>query len=94
MEPQTVRVHALVTGKVQGVNFRNSTRAHARTLGLVGVVRNLADGRVEVLAEGLRHAIEELVVYLHDGPLYAEVERVEAQYSKPAGDFESFEIQR
>jgi acylphosphatase len=66
----------LVFGKVQGVFFRHSTRAEARKLGIRGSARNLPDGSVEVLAHGVAVAVEELRVWLHQGPAHARVEEV------------------
>jgi acylphosphatase len=63
-----VRVTAWVSGRVQGVGFRWWTRARALELGLVGSVSNLADGRVEVIAQGQRAACEELVDLLSANP--------------------------
>ncbi|MGH8086578.1 MAG: acylphosphatase [Lysobacter sp.] len=67
----------LVSGKVQGVFFRASTREQAIALGLRGYARNLDDGRVEVLAAGDDAAIETLADWLQHGPPSARVERVE-----------------
>ncbi len=67
----------LIEGRVQGVFFRASTREQARRLGLAGIARNLADGRVEVIAAGEPDAIETLAGWLHHGPPQARVERVE-----------------
>lgn len=67
----------LVEGKVQGVWFRASTRDQALALGLRGHARNLADGRVEVLAVGTDEAIAALEQWLHRGPPLARVDRVE-----------------
>jgi acylphosphatase len=66
----------LVFGKVQGVFFRNSTRAEARKLSIRGIARNLADGSVEVLAHGERDALEQLRAWLHQGPRHARVDEV------------------
>ena len=67
----------LVSGKVQGVFFRASTREQALKLGLRGHAKNLADGRVEVLAEGDAAALDALERWLHVGPPMARVESVE-----------------
>lgn len=67
----------LVGGRVQGVFFRASARDQARALGLRGFARNLADGRVEVLAVGDAAAIEQLALWLHNGPPGARVEELE-----------------
>lgn len=66
----------IVTGKVQGVFFRASTRERALRLGLTGHARNLADGSVEVVASGSLAAIDELDAWLHHGPPAAGVEKV------------------
>ena len=63
-----VRLHAFVSGTVQGVGFRWWTRSRALELGLVGTATNLADGRVEVVAEGPRHAGERLLELLSEQP--------------------------
>lgn len=67
----------LVTGKVQGVFFRASTREAAARWGLDGVARNLADGRVEVLAAGEAAGLEQLAHWLRSGPQMAHVESVQ-----------------
>lgn len=67
----------LVSGRVQGVYFRASTRERALALGIVGYARNLADGRVEVIAEGAAAALAQLEHWLHEGPPAARVDRVE-----------------
>lgn len=64
----------LVEGKVQGVFFRASTRAQAVSLGLHGWAKNLADGRVEVVAAGEPHALDALAQWLEDGPPSARVD--------------------
>ena len=65
-----------VSGKVQGVYFRHSTRFEAKRLGLRGMVRNLSDGSVDVLAQGAPAAVEALRVWLHQGPALARVDKV------------------
>lgn len=75
-----VRVHAVVSGQVQGVGFRYFTVGQARRLGLGGFVRNLPDGRVEVHAEGSRPALDALVTALRDGPPGAVVRDVQTDW--------------
>lgn len=81
----------LVSGRVQGVFFRASTQQRARQLGLGGTARNLADGRVEVLARGDAQALEELAQWLHEGPTAARVDQVVVEEAPdsavPSGDF-------
>ncbi len=69
-------VRCLVSGKVQGVFFRASTRQQATTLGLKGYVRNLPDGRVEVVACGENAAVSQLKGWLTKGPPQAKVSGV------------------
>lgn len=82
-----IRCH--VSGRVQGVWFRASTREQARRLGISGYARNLADGRVEVLACGEERTLQQLQEWLWQGPVGARVERVECTQSEmdsmPAG---------
>jgi acylphosphatase len=66
----------LVSGLVQGVYFRASTQARAQQLGLNGYAKNLADGRVEVVASGEMQALAQLEAWLRQGPPAAEVESV------------------
>lgn len=72
-------LHAYVSGRVQGVYYRQSTLQQAERLGIDGWVRNLVDGRVEVLLEGEEAFVRELQLWLSEGPADAEVTAVEAQ---------------
>jgi DNA ligase D-like protein (predicted 3'-phosphoesterase) len=78
-EPSAASVRALVRGHVQGVGFRDATVRRARSLGVLGWVRNREDGAVEVHAEGPSAAVEALVAFLRDGPRGAEVADVEVE---------------
>lgn len=81
----SVCVKCLVSGRVQGVWFRASTQREARRLGVTGYARNLADGRVEVLACGNDAAVAELKEWLWQGPTAAAVDNVECSpASEPA----------
>jgi acylphosphatase len=70
---QRVTRRFLVTGKVQGVYFRHSTRLEAERLAIRGVARNLPDGSVEVIAHGTPTAVASLRQWLHRGPKSARV---------------------
>lgn len=80
-----VRGHVWVTGAVQGVGFRYFAHRMARGLGVGGFARNLADGRVEVVAEGPRRAVEEFVGRLRRGPSGAAVADVQVEWETPSG---------
>ncbi|MCS5637990.1 MAG: acylphosphatase [Myxococcota bacterium] len=83
MKPFRARV--LVSGRVQGVFFRQSTLEHARGLGLSGFVRNLPDGRVEALFVGEERAVREAVAFVHRGPPAARVSAVEVDLDPESG---------
>ena len=88
----TVRLHATVTGLVQGVSFRWFTQRRAAELGLVGWVRNRSDGSVEIFAEGARDALEHLLDAVRVGPPGAMVENVDALWSDGSNEYHHFEI--
>ena len=77
------RIRAIVSGRVQGVSYRASTAHEARRLGLVGWVRNLRDGTVELEAEGPPDAIEKLLTWCHQGPPAAQVTTVAVEERSP-----------
>ncbi len=87
-----VRARFLVSGRVQGVSFRQYTVDEARRLGARGWVRNLPDGRVEAEAEGPRAVVEALLGACRRGPPSAEVAEVEVAWMPHAGDLGSFSI--
>jgi acylphosphatase len=80
------RVHAIVTGRVQGVSYRASTASEARRLGLVGWVRNLRDGSVELEAEGPDDRVASLLAWCHQGPPAARVAHVAVDDRPPGTD--------
>jgi len=89
---EKARLKAIVHGRVQGVNFRYYTRLKARSLGLTGYVRNRWDGTVEVVAEGDKKALEELLEFLWEGPPAAVVTNVEVEWLRYEGLFYEFEV--
>lgn len=86
------RLAAQVTGRVQGVGFRYFTRKTATRLGLTGWVRNEPDGSVELVAEGSREALEDLLEALEQGPPASRVDHVRPYWSEAAGAFNSFRV--
>lgn len=84
--------HAFVSGRVQGVMYRDFTKRGARRLRLTGFVRNLPDGTVEVVAQGERDALEKLVARLHRGSLFSHVDDVRVEWTDPSAQYERFDI--
>ena len=86
------RLHATVSGRVQGVSFRYFVAEEAQTLGLLGWVRNRPNGSVEVTAEGARPSLEQLLTALWEGPPAARVDEVQPEWQPATGEFNSFWI--
>jgi acylphosphatase len=82
----TVRRRAYVAGRVQGVWFRESCADRARAAGVAGWVRNLDDGRVEVLLEGPQGAVDDVLAWSRRGPRRARVDRVDVVDEAPVGE--------
>ena len=89
---ERVRAHVTIDGRVQGVNFRASTRERARSAGVEGWVRNLDDGRVEAVFEGPRAEVKRMVSWCYSGPRPARVERVDVEWEQPTGQDRGFRI--
>jgi acylphosphatase len=86
-------LRAVVSGRVQGVFYRMFVVREANGLGLCGIVRNLLDGRVEVIAEGERQKLEQLVQRLRKGPPKAQVSDVTAEWNEYRHDYKDFQIE-
>lgn len=91
-EKKVVRVEVIVHGRVQGVAFRHYTQRTARSLGLVGWVRNNPDGSVRAVAEGPRDALETFLAWTARGPDHARVDRQDSHWSEASGGFDDFNI--
>ncbi len=86
-------LRAVVRGRVQGVGFRDYVLTRGRFLGLSGYVRNLPDGRsVEVVAEGGRSDLEQLLHYLREGPRMSRVDAIETEWGESTGAYEGFGV--
>jgi acylphosphatase len=85
-------VRCVVSGRVQGVNYRATARREAQRLGLTGWVRNRDDGAVELEAEGEPAALEALVAWLRRGPPVARVVSLETDWSDAVSGYAGFEI--
>ena len=86
--------HYVVSGEVQGVGFRFFTQRVAARHQVVGYVRNLPDGRVEVHAEGTQEGVEGFKHDLAAGPQHARIEQVEELSVEPTGRYPTFRIER
>ncbi len=86
------RVHLFISGRVQGVGFRYNTKKKARNLGVTGWVKNLPDGRVEVVAEGEDNELEDLIDFCNEGPMLASVKEVEVSEEDFKDEFSEFSI--
>ena len=86
------RVRLFVTGKVQGVFFRQSLKVMAKKNDIFGWVKNLNDGRVEAVLEGDEEKISRLIEWAHGGPANARVEDVEIRNEKFAAEFTKFDV--
>ncbi len=86
------RAHILVHGRVQGVFFRDHTQRWATSLGVFGWVKNLARGEVEILAEGEKERIEDLLRFVRKGPPLSRVENLDIEWTSYIGDYENFRI--
>ena len=86
------RIHIFVTGRVQGVFFRQSTKVMAIKNNVKGWVRNLDDGRVEVVAQGKTQDIDNLVHWCKTGPANSRVDEFELSEENISDEFETFEV--
>jgi acylphosphatase len=91
-ENQFHRLHAYVEGYVQGVGFRYFVLRAAQAHNLTGWVRNLYDGRVEVMAEGELGDLNRLLAELRKGPHSSDVRQVNYSFSEAQGDFNRFSV--
>lgn len=86
------RVRLFVTGKVQGVFFRQTLKVMAKKNEVFGWVKNLKDGRVEAVLEGEGENIDRLIEWAHGGPANARVEDVEIRNEKFIEEFSKFDV--
>jgi len=85
-------IKCIIKGKVQGVLFRDFTKRKARKLNLLGFVKNIDDGKVEVVARGEKRKLDQFVRLLKKGPILAKVDSVLLMWRKPKEIFEGFNI--
>jgi len=87
-----IRAHIFVSGRVQGVFFRDSTRRIAEELGIFGWVKNLNNSKVEAVLEGEKEIIEKLIEWAKRGPTFARVDEIKIEWEEYKKEFENFEI--
>lgn len=87
-------MHVFYSGRVQGVGFRYTAKTTAMGFELTGVVRNLPDGRVELIAEGERGELEAFVEAIRDSGLGGFIRDEQVQWQRATGEFRGFEIVR
>ena len=86
------KVHVVISGKVQGVWFRASTKDKAEQLNIKGWVRNTSDGKVEAMFEGDEENVNEILKWCYQGPPLAEVENVKVKKQVPSNDLDCFSV--
>ena len=93
MHNDVIKIHLFVSGYVQGVFFRHKTYKKAVSLNLKGFVKNLNDGRVEVVAEGKKGDVNKLIEFCKKGPLFAKVKDLIVNYEKVSNKFKEFRVE-
>ena len=86
------RVHVFYSGRVQGVGFRLTAEEAALAYGVAGWVKNLRDGRVELIAEGGQGILEQFLEAIRQGPMKNFIQHVQISWSSTSDTFERFEI--
>jgi acylphosphatase len=88
-----VQVHIFAHGRVQGVSFRYYVHKRSIDLGLRGYVRNLHDGRVEILAQGSQEGVQKIVDYVRGSPGLSYVVKLDINWEEPLNGLSSFRIE-
>lgn len=89
---EKIELHAIVTGKVQGVFFRRATKNHAEELGVVGTVQNLRDGSVEIYAQGTQSQLEAFLSQVEKEPGFGKVDQIDVNYQNIFREMTCFHI--
>ena len=87
------RAHVFYTGRVQGVGFRYTAESIAHRIGLTGWVKNLPDGRVELLCEGPKQKIEALFFEIQTGSLGQYIQKIDCCWEAPTHKFKDFRVE-
>ena len=86
------RAHVTISGNVQGVGFRFFTLKQAQRLNLVGTVKNMPNGSVDIVVEGDKSTIQTFTNHVRQGPRLAEVNSVDIEWQEPQNEFSKFRI--
>ena len=86
------RIHVLISGEVQGVLFRKSTKEKATQIGVMGWVKHFFSNAIEIKAEGSMEDLGKLLDWLSDGPEGAQIDKVSVEWGPAKDEFQSFEI--
>ena len=89
----THRAHVFYGGRVQGVGFRYTAELIAHRAGVTGWVKNLSDGRVELVCEGTKEKIELLFLEIRESPLGRHIQNVDCAWEEPTNKFEDFTVE-
>lgn len=87
-----IRVHLIISGKVQGVYFRKHTQDTSIENNVYGWVKNLMNDDVECVLEGLKSNVDKVIIWCHQGPSNSHVDNVEIKYEEFTGHFTDFQI--
>lgn len=89
---KNVRMRLIIEGRFQGINFRYQTQQKARQLELVGFVRSLSDGRIEIEAEGLESKVQQLLDWCQEEPYSKHIKSLMFRYDEPGSNYSSFNV--
>ncbi len=87
-----IEIQCLASGKVQDVSYRVYVQDSATELGLVGYVKNLPDGQVEIVAQGTKDILKDFIEYLNEGSLQAKVESLAVDWVTPKVTYDEFSV--
>lgn len=86
------RAHLVISGRVQGVLFRDTLRRKAKRHDVVGWVRNISDGKVEAVLEGDKENITQVIAWARKGPMFANVTDITVEWQEYQGTFQDFRM--
>ena len=88
------RIQIYISGRVQGVNFRNSAKVQADKLNIKGFAKNRSNGTIKIVGEGDQDALEELLQWSFRGSIYAKVTGLKYKWMPYTGEFKEFTVIR